>query len=347
MVHFQQMPSFWWPYYKQNDIPVPAVPESLRLVYLEDDNQPVPNWIVTLEWNPNYEADLAGYHLYRSYEDGPFVRITAEPVPANTYTDIVGSGVWGYYVTAVDLAGLESGPSNFVYFTSPGTDFGIGESMPSPYLERRAGYASWAPGSAHDADLGERLSYLKNGLDPREAYTMAAVFCQPPGRAPIRVELRVDDTLVVSGYQLPSSPRMFVFRLPPKLYQDGAVRIEVDGNSGMAAALAEVYMWQGRIKLGGPQSSEPTRRPDPGSVTVCPNPARSQVHIRVSPDPRNWRQVEIVDVQGRAVRTLACNGTELTWNGKDARDRSVPAGAYFIRATADDTRGACRALLVR
>ncbi|MDX2000453.1 MAG: CARDB domain-containing protein, partial [Thermoanaerobaculia bacterium] len=61
-----------------------------------------------LDWNPNSEPDLAGYFVYR---DG--VKITPLPVPTNEYLDLgLTEGPYVYTVTAVDLAGNESGPSN-------------------------------------------------------------------------------------------------------------------------------------------------------------------------------------------------------------------------------------------
>jgi hypothetical protein len=71
-------------------------------------------FVVDLSWAINVEADLAGYRVYRSEQQG--VRgslINAELLPTPAYRDEAvdsGRNYW-YTVTAVDRAGNESGPS--------------------------------------------------------------------------------------------------------------------------------------------------------------------------------------------------------------------------------------------
>lgn len=64
-------------------------------------------------------ADTVGYRLYRSSNDGSFQRVNGKVVMAGAetkFTDTTsGGGVFGYYVTAVDVAGKESAPSQAAY----------------------------------------------------------------------------------------------------------------------------------------------------------------------------------------------------------------------------------------
>jgi hypothetical protein len=69
---------------------------------------------VFLTWNENKEADLAGYHVYRSVRSGRgYERLTATPIFRSTYSDeTVRQGMTYYYViTAVDKSGNESARS--------------------------------------------------------------------------------------------------------------------------------------------------------------------------------------------------------------------------------------------
>ncbi len=60
-----------------------------------------------LEWQPNAESDLAGYHVYRNG-----LRLTPAPISETTYLDPdLPEGTYIYTVTALDLAGHESAPS--------------------------------------------------------------------------------------------------------------------------------------------------------------------------------------------------------------------------------------------
>ncbi|CAG7622526.1 transglycosylase domain-containing protein [Paenibacillus allorhizosphaerae] len=64
-------------------------------------------------------ADTVGYRLYRSVNHGPFSRVGKAVVMAGDetkFTDSVANGgIYGYYVTAVDVAGKESLPSKAAY----------------------------------------------------------------------------------------------------------------------------------------------------------------------------------------------------------------------------------------
>lgn len=67
---------------------------------------------VSVSWNANTEADLAGYHLYQSTAAGAHVKgiFSADILkPATTYT-IVGlqDGTYFWVLTAYDVVGNES-----------------------------------------------------------------------------------------------------------------------------------------------------------------------------------------------------------------------------------------------
>jgi hypothetical protein len=87
-------------------------------------------WVsVTVLWNANTETDLKGYRCYRSSVSGNYVFGTGS---ANLMFD-VGAGVTSsiitnvpddgrYYVlTAYDITGNESKPSNEVFYDPPPT----------------------------------------------------------------------------------------------------------------------------------------------------------------------------------------------------------------------------------
>ena len=90
------------------DTTPPAAPSGLSSS--ADNNS------ITLNWNDNGEADLAGYRVYRSTNrNGPYDQVGGL-VTASTYDDAaVQSRQWYYYfVTAVDTSGNESATSGMV-----------------------------------------------------------------------------------------------------------------------------------------------------------------------------------------------------------------------------------------
>lgn len=64
---------------------------------------------IELEWELNTEADFKGYNVFRSVDNGPYVKV-ASLITAATYhdTDVQAGKVYRYQVSAVDLAGNES-----------------------------------------------------------------------------------------------------------------------------------------------------------------------------------------------------------------------------------------------
>lgn len=70
---------------------------------------------VSLSWDANTEADIAGYNVYRSTESGSgYSKINESPLTATQYLDntAANSTVYYYVVTAVDTDSNESGYSN-------------------------------------------------------------------------------------------------------------------------------------------------------------------------------------------------------------------------------------------
>ena len=80
---------------------------------------------IDLSWRPNTDPDLAGYIVYRQEIDskgvaaGTATRLNPIPVVGPAYRDhtAIAGHRYAYYVTAVDTAGNESGPSDKVQET--------------------------------------------------------------------------------------------------------------------------------------------------------------------------------------------------------------------------------------
>jgi fibronectin type 3 domain-containing protein len=68
---------------------------------------------IDLIWAPDTDADLAGYNVYRS-DGGPRAKVNRELVRSSAYRDgdVVSGKTYTYSVTAVDVRGNESKPSN-------------------------------------------------------------------------------------------------------------------------------------------------------------------------------------------------------------------------------------------
>jgi hypothetical protein len=79
----------------------PAVPSGLRA-------DPAPN-SVALVWEPDTEADLAGYRVYRSVGDGPWQKLAdVNTVPSYSDATVEHGKTYHYAVSAFDKTGNES-----------------------------------------------------------------------------------------------------------------------------------------------------------------------------------------------------------------------------------------------
>jgi len=82
-----------------------------------------------------------------------------------------------------------------------------------------------------------------------------------------------------------------------------------------------------------------------------PNPFNSVTHLPFSLDTSGQVTLEIYDVTGRKIKTLAkgflTQGDILTWNGMDDSGRQVASGVYIYRIRFRDHRLARKMILIR
>ena len=93
----------------------PAAPQGLVAAVLP--GAAPSTLVVDLTWSINLETDLAGYHVYRSEQEGTRGQLVTPdllPVPAVRDNSVEPGHRYWYAVTAVDRAGNESPPSTSV-----------------------------------------------------------------------------------------------------------------------------------------------------------------------------------------------------------------------------------------
>jgi len=75
---------------------------------------------IKLAWSPNIEPDLSHYKMYRDNLPGTMVYLDSIASSDTIYTDaqVVPGDTYYYKLTAVDLSGNESDPSNEVFATA-------------------------------------------------------------------------------------------------------------------------------------------------------------------------------------------------------------------------------------
>jgi hypothetical protein len=99
----------------------PDVPTGLAAVATTGENGAAP--AIDLSWQPDTEADLAGYVVYRREADGAWQRISpAQPVTGPGYhdADVQPGHTYFYAVSAINQEGRESARSAEAQETVPG-----------------------------------------------------------------------------------------------------------------------------------------------------------------------------------------------------------------------------------
>jgi hypothetical protein len=102
------------------DVFPPTVPRGLVAVAIAGVNGAEP--AIDLSWQPDSEADIAGYVVYRRQGDGPWQRVSAtEPLVGPAFHDahVEPGGTYHYAVSAVDQGGHESARSTEAQETVP------------------------------------------------------------------------------------------------------------------------------------------------------------------------------------------------------------------------------------
>ena len=151
-----------------------------------------------LDWDDNTEADLAGYNVLRSLENGGPYDIVAELVSGSSYTDdSVSSGMTYYYVvTAVDSASNESGVSNEAAGVVSGMSYAVncggeesgsfvtdayytgGSTYTSAGTIDMSGLARPAPEAVYQVERHGDFSYIFDGLGRGVNYRVRLHFAE-------------------------------------------------------------------------------------------------------------------------------------------------------------------------
>ena len=99
------------------DVFPPSVPTGLVAVPAYAGKVPA----IDLSWDPDVEARVAGYRVYRREGTGAWQRLTAELVTTAAYRDtaVLAGRTYTYRVTAVSTAGNESAAGGDVGETAP------------------------------------------------------------------------------------------------------------------------------------------------------------------------------------------------------------------------------------
>lgn len=199
----------------------PAAPKNLVAVYVPAAGETPAH--IELSWSISPEADAAGYHVYRSEQEGTAgTRLTRELLPTPTFRDMpmaAGRG-YTYTVTVVDRAGNESPRSAPVSAVAPNS---------GPTEE-----------ASNDSQAAARLAVVPVGEELHAAR----------GRADGPVSHRGHGDLHPGG-DATGVPRTVCGH--PELDSTGGVRVFHADPDGLLPAVAGADVRVGDVRVGDPE----------------------------------------------------------------------------------------------
>jgi hypothetical protein len=129
---------------------------------------------------------------------------------------------------------------------------------------------------------------------------------------------------------------------PATRYWFAVKTVDPQGNTSLISNVVSV-----QTEVGGPLRGRVGI-----ALAVAPQPARGTVELywQAAPGGEGAAQtIQLHDVMGRRVRVLALGGGpggRLTWDGRDAEGRSVPAGLYYARLLSGSVHTQTRLVLL-
>lgn len=174
----------------ENGLP-PAPPPWVKLTNTDKG--------VKVSFGASYNGDVAGYRIYRSVDGGPFQQMPEKTIRNGddfAFTDQTENGrIYGYYVTAVDIAGKESERSEIVYNGEPVQlpplveEWDSEEAEDLPAAEEESEGALSAPSApaapiAVRRDFGVRLAWQPNPAE--HGITNYHVYYAPEAEGPYK-----------------------------------------------------------------------------------------------------------------------------------------------------------------
>jgi hypothetical protein len=264
-------------------------------------------------------------HLaWRDNSDGSYRILYRERDAAGTWSAQVALSPPGVSADGATLAVASDGTVVAAWADARGGDKAVytrerpaGGVWGAPRRVSPGGAGAEEPALAIDAEGRRHLAWQ----DARVSVFNREIFHQAIDAGSVWDSTGASDTRLSDGTGKSSRPSMLVDRAGRVfvLWQDAR-----HGNP-------EMY-----FRAGQASTTATHDRPPASNVRAWPNPFAASVTLGAIPP--GVRRVRVVDTAGRERSTLAAREGQVTWDGRDAFGRHLPAGVYFIFGWSDEGR---------
>jgi hypothetical protein len=235
---------------------------------------------------------------------------------------------------------------------SPGDTFTVTLEVPQAGADFNAVHAvvHWDSSAVHfvptsplDAQLGCLMTgacsaacgqtYHTFSASPESASIFASLLCDA-------IQLTGPGTFYRLRFRAVGAQQTTSLTLSGVLVYDAGVSVNPVTASPCSIAIGAPLAVAGRAGMGAPR------------LRASPVPARGAVTLAVEAAAAGPQRLEVLDVTGRRLRTLAdgwvpAGARTLGWDGTDEAGRRLPAGVYLVRLAAGSSEVRARVVLVR
>jgi hypothetical protein len=270
-----------------------------------------------------------------------------------TFQDLSGTDHKFYKPTAAQYRGmvytaLVHGATGFINFAYDNSAFPTTEGI-SPSRNTDL----WIEASQFNIQLDSLRPYILSPTSTNTSYYIYTKASPLHGPSPIRCVLKYyNGYYVLIAVNMTSQSLNTIIQLSASLAPtsgrawrmfEGPTTVKAGGISDTFAAFG-VHVYKFKAPSSGssggreaaPVAAEEARvLPEPGpQIKVFPNPSRTGVTFQINTKKQSHVTVQIIDLQGRPVRTIeehvtTSEVTTLTWDGLDAHHKRTSAGLYY------------------
>ena len=310
---------------------------------------------VDVAWTTQREVGLTGFHVQRAPDlggvPGSFVNVTGAPVPAigpatltslnrTTYTipdAAPGGPVYWYRVMTVG-GPIVLSPHKSVRAQAPAAIavLDLTHNTPETDLTLKVGSGLnpalpvWVKSVSMLDCITALLPLVETPADDRTRYTFAVPLYPGEGAA-THLPPSPEEPWFFTATEGGDASRTgtledFEITTTSQTYATDTPRPVLTTNGSPA------NLWIPQPSISGVPDGGPAKP----ALSASPNPFRAATRLKLRLDASEPVRLSIVDVQGREVtvlvnRVLPAGEHAWSWDGRDARGRSRPAGHYYLR----------------
>lgn len=294
-----------------------------------------------LFWTAHTNVHVTGYNLYRSSaENGTYTKLNSALIDSVTYLDgsLTDGNEYFYTLTAVYTSGVESFNSDTIVVVPGETSIYQAEDATLTNAEVQTEYEGFnGTGYVNPGKTGGSVNFQYIYGTEEGMYKLIYTFAN--GASKRYGNLIVDERTYrigmsnTGGYAKYTSDTIEV-----PMYPGFTNNIEFLTTGTDFGNIDQIEIGE---RTGDVEIKETYIQKTENQVTIVPNPFTNETSINVSFDGNANIQIEILNIMGQKVATIASGvniegSASFVWNGTDNKGNKMKSGIYLCRIITDN-----------